>query len=194
MDRVVIQSGSIDEPSSSPLAVGGQATITATGKVGYTGYSVNFFYTSDGLSASPDWQYIGSVLPSASGVYTEQMEFTLPASGSNHAIRVQMSYSSYYRSNACSPSGIYRERDDLVFAVGAQPTSSPTVTGSPTATNSPTTSLSPSMSPYMASFDSDLGVPRCASQGASCDSGSLVNGMGNYETNRPNTLDGCPGK
>ena len=190
MDRVVIQSGSIDEPSSSPLAVGGQATITATGKMGYTGCSLNFFYTSDGLSASPDWQYIGSVLPSASGVYTEQMEFTLPASGSNHAIRVQMSYSSYYHSNPCSPSGYYRERDDLVFAVGGPPTASPTVTGSPTATNSPTATALP----LDAVYDSSVGAPVCSGPAISCDSGSLVDSRGTLgadEPNKPNTIDGC---
>jgi hypothetical protein len=45
--------------------------------------------------------------------------------------------------------------------------------------------------PGRATFDSNLHVPSCATQGASCDTMNLVMSRGSTERNSPNTLDGC---
>ncbi|WP_375764752.1 Ig-like domain-containing protein [Archangium gephyra] len=42
-----------------------------------------------------------------------------------------------------------------------------------------------------AAYDAALKAPACTLTSDYCDSGRLLNGMGSYETNNPNTLDGC---
>ncbi|WP_395851944.1 Ig-like domain-containing protein [Cystobacter fuscus] len=42
-----------------------------------------------------------------------------------------------------------------------------------------------------AAYDATLKAPACTLASNYCDSGRLLSGMGSYETNRPNTLDGC---
>ncbi|ATB44312.1 hypothetical protein CYFUS_009799 [Cystobacter fuscus] len=45
--------------------------------------------------------------------------------------------------------------------------------------------------PGGAAYDATLKAPTCTLASNYCDSGKLLSGMGSYETNRPNTLDGC---
>ena len=47
--------------------------------------------------------------------------------------------------------------------------------------------------PQSAAYNAGLGAPACATNGSSCDSGSLLEGRGNLgpEANQPNTLDTC---
>jgi subtilisin family serine protease len=42
-----------------------------------------------------------------------------------------------------------------------------------------------------AAYDATLKAPRCTTAADYCDSGRLLDGMGSYEPNKPNTLDGC---
>ena len=82
----------------------------------------------------------------------------------------------------------------------ADDTSAPTdtaITSTPTSTpprNTPSPS-SPESKEVVATFDTDLGAPRCASFATSCSSGELLTGRGNMiggaEPNGPNNLDMC---
>ncbi len=125
--------------------------------------------------------------------------------------------------STCS-NGAYDDHDDLIFTVkesaNPQPTSAPTSPPTPMPTNSanppptspptpmPTNSANPPPSspptptptnkeqsgPQTASYDAELGAPKC-SFGSSCDAGTLLNGRGTItngvEPNQPNTLGLC---
>jgi hypothetical protein len=86
-----------------------------------------------------------------------------------------------------TPTGTLPTPTRTPTAPAATPTNTATVVP---ATPTPTPVLS-----GMASYDATLKVPRCATAGAVCDSGSLLIGRGNIaggpERNAPNTLDSC---
>lgn len=75
------------------------------------------------------------------------------------------------------------------------PSQSPVLAVTTSSTTTTTTTTSVIQESYVASFDDNLGAPRCASEGSSCSSGTLLNGRGSMsggsEINSANTLDGC---
>ena len=178
-----IQVASID---GGLLTNGKTAEITASVFAWSSGASdtADFYYASD--ASNPSWQYIGSKTPEGGGEQEVKMTYTLPE-GEVQAVRVQFRFGGTLGS--CSY-GSYNDRDDIVFTVS-------TALGQPTA--SPVKTLPPTTSvkggPQQASFDSDLGVPRCAMYGSECDSLDLLDGRGlmngGNEINVPNTLDSC---
>jgi hypothetical protein len=73
--------------------------------------ALDLFYASN--AASPNWTFIGTIVPTVAGAQTLSTTYTLPA-GPLQAVRAQFRYQS---TNAACAAGGYNDRDDLVFAV-----------------------------------------------------------------------------
>ena len=188
LDKIVVRAGDVNGGSGAggTMVEGGKATIIASVWAWSTGASdhADFYYASD--ANSPNWQYIGSLTPSAGGAQNLAMDYDLPA-GANQAVRVNFRYNG--SANPCT-SGSYNDRDDVVFAVAGgtpAPTPSPIVPATP----SPTAKVGGG-GPQVAAYDDGLGAPRCLLYGSQCDSLGLLNGRGamsnGAEPNAPNTL------
>ncbi|HZQ70072.1 MAG TPA: choice-of-anchor D domain-containing protein [Terriglobales bacterium] len=106
IDRLVIAS-----TDGTTLTHGKSATITATVWAYSTADSLDLYYAPNANSAV--WTFIGTIVPSGSGVKTLSSTFTLPT-GSLQAIRAQFRYQG--SASSCT-SGSYNDHDDLVFAV-----------------------------------------------------------------------------
>ena len=190
IEKVIVRAGDIDAPSSEDMKEGDTVTIVATVWAWNTGASdrADFFYTSD-ASNPPDWQYIGTITPPSGGTNDLMMSYTLPQ-GSTQAVRVQFSYGADGGNVDTCISGLYNDRDDLVFTVGGgvvAPGQSPVPTQQPTPLREDVQ--------YEAVYDTALGAPRCVVYGSKCDSTDLLNGRGSMfggnEANKPNTLGAC---
>eukprot|EP00970_Alexandrium_tamarense_P003931 scaffold664_cov198-Alexandrium_tamarense.AAC.22 len=188
LDKIVVRAGDVNGGSGAggTMVEGGKATIIASVWAWSTGASdhADFYYASD--ANSPNWQYIGSLTPSAGGAQNLAMDYDLPA-GANQAVRVNFRYNG--SANPCT-SGSYNDRDDVVFAV-AGGTPAPTLSPIVPATPSPTAKVGGG-GPQVAAYDDGLGAPRCLLYGSQCDSLGLLNGRGamsnGAEPNAPNTL------
>ena len=117
-----IRIASLDE---SPFAVGKgvEVRVKMWAYVDYTRDAVDLYSAPD--AAKPSWRLVGTLVPSDAGENTLTLRFTLPQ-GEVQALRAGVRYGG---SAASCTTGLYDDRDDLVFAVGpgTPDTSSPTV-------------------------------------------------------------------
>ena len=109
LDRIVLSS--ID---SAPLASGNEVHVEATVWVWSTGSSDYFDLYHAADAQDPTWQLITTLQASQGGLQTLATDFVLPLGGALQAVRGQWRYGGSGAS-ACV-SGIYNDRDDLVFA------------------------------------------------------------------------------
>jgi hypothetical protein len=106
---------------------GGDLQVGSTVQVDATVWAYNpsadyadFYYSSN--ATNPQWTFIETVKPTATGANTVSAQFTL-GNGNLQAVRVA------FRVNGVAspcPSGNYDDTDDLVFAVKPAPTPKPT--------------------------------------------------------------------
>ena len=82
----------------------------------------------------------------------------------------------------------------VVPPVPAGPTPKPTP--APTKPPSPPTTTPPTFEPEIATYNANIGGPKCSSLTGNCKSGDLLKGRGKMseknELNNPNSLDNCP--
>jgi hypothetical protein len=108
LDRVKI--ATLD---GTALAAGKAVRVNAT-VWAYSGYSadrLDLYYAAS--ANTPTWTFLGTLIPTGSGVQTLSTTFTLPA-GALQAVRGTFRYSG--SAGSCT-SGGYDDHDDLVFAV-----------------------------------------------------------------------------
>lgn len=185
IEKILVRSGDIGTPSDEIMKAGSRVTIEATVYAWSSGASdtADFYYSS--TASNPIWQYIGSRTPEDGGEQVIKIAYDLPE-GTTQAVRVQFRFGGQI--GTCTY-GSYNDRDDLVFTVNSipvQPSRAPVKTLPPAESGSDD-------SLQLASFDADLGIPRCANYSSECSSGDLLKGRGllklGIEANRPNTLN-----
>ena len=108
----------VSTTDGSTLAPGKTVRIDATVWAWTTPSSdhLDLFYAAD--AASPVWNLITTLTPTAAGANTLSATYTLPSGGSLQAVRANFRYQS--SAGACVAAA-YTDHDDLVFAVGAGP-------------------------------------------------------------------------
>ncbi len=193
IEQITVTAGDLDasgNPVSSGdfIVEGGRAYVTVKVWCWSTGASdtADIYLTND--ISSPDWQPLASIPCPGGGAQTIRHAFdVLP--GTNQSIRVNFRYDG--SPSTCS-NGAYDDHDDLIFTV--KESANPPPTSPPTSPPTPMPTNKEPSGPQTASYDADLGAPRC-SFGSSCDAGTLLNGRGTItngvEPNQPNTLGLC---
>ena len=195
IEQITVTAGDIVSgtpvPSGDFIVEGSRAFVTVNLWCWNTGSSdtADIYITSD--ASSPDWQPLASIACPGGGAQTITHAFDVP-SGANQSIRVNLRYNG--SPSTCS-NGSYDDHDDLIFTVKADPNATPPPTPAPTLPPTPMPTNDGPSGPQTASYDADLGAPKC-SYGVSCDSGAaLLNGRGSIangnELHAPNTLDTC---
>lgn len=105
---------SIATNDGSPLGPGKTVTVSTTVWCRNTADRLDLYYAASiPGTGSPAWTLINTQACTASGARTFTDTYTLPSTGTTHAVRAQFRYSGA-SSNACY-SGTVQDRDDLVF-------------------------------------------------------------------------------
>ncbi|MEL6543348.1 MAG: S8 family serine peptidase, partial [Myxococcota bacterium] len=136
---------------------------------GFQQDSLDLFHATD--ANAPEWTFLTTLKPTASGPQTLSFSLTLPDDGASlQAIRGQYRYQG---NDAPCASGAYIDRDDVVFLVGDE--------------------VEPEPVDGTAMFDAEFLAPMCDSDRLrSCSTGDLLGGRGTMsggsETSAPNTL------
>ena len=120
LDRLLIATN-----DSTALAGGKVVTISATAWCWGTADSVDLYYTSN--ASTPSWTFIGTQTCTSGGAArTFTASYTLPSTGTQHAIRGQFRYQGT-AGTGCT-SGSYNDRDDLIFGVNQAADTTPPTT------------------------------------------------------------------
>lgn len=101
----------------SPFTPGKTVRIDATvwAYTGYTSDKLDLYFTADAQAATPVWSFLATLTPPGAGLRTLSATYVLP-SGGVQAVRAQFRYGGL--ASPCT-SGVYNDRDDLAFSVGA---------------------------------------------------------------------------
>lgn len=115
IDRVTVSTTTGD-----PLAAGRTAKIAVTASLfSYENNHLDLYYTTN--TSNPVWQYITTISPVGIGLQTLTATYVLPPGGLQ-AVRANFRW--LQAPGACTTdttTGVYDDRDDLVFAVGTGP-------------------------------------------------------------------------